>query len=135
LAVRRLALVALTSALVASSCSSSGEEGCQSVSATYRVVFQNGSITRTSVETDLLAQPFRVPGAWYIVTKTDGSAPVWVTDRDPRGEVLGQIITANRAAHSLSSSDFADMPLSMSVMAQAAGNPDGIAVAQACVGR
>jgi hypothetical protein len=74
-----------------------------------------------------------VRDAWYIVAKVDGSIPVWVTDRDPEGEEVGRIITANRAAQRLSSADFVDMPLSRSESAQAAGDPDRIAFVESCI--
>jgi hypothetical protein len=130
--IRRLALMAVTTGLVAS-CSSSGDADCQPVAAAYRELFRDGSITRAPVEGNVLAMASAVPGAWYIVAKVDGSTPVWVSDRDPRGEVLGRIITANRAAQRLSSAEFDDMPLSRSESAQAAGDPDRIAIAEACI--
>lgn len=119
---------------LAASCSASGDADCQPVAKAYRALFLNGSITRAPVEGDVLAMASAVPGAWYIVAKVDGSSPVWVSDRDPQGEVPGRIITANRAAQALSSTDFVDMPLSRSASAQAAGDPDRIAVAEACIG-
>jgi hypothetical protein len=130
--IRRLALMAVTTGLVAS-CGASGDAECQPVAAAYSELFRDGSITRAPVEGDVLAMASAIPGAWYIVAKVDGSTPVWVSDRDPRGEVLGRIITANRAAQRFSSPDFVDMPLSMSESAQAAGDPDRIAVAEACI--
>jgi hypothetical protein len=130
--IRRLALIAVTAALAAT-CGSSGDAECRPVAAVYRELFRDGSITRTPVEGDVLAMASAVPGAWYIVAEVDGSTPVWVSDRDPQGEVLGRIITANRAAQRLSSADFVDMPLSRSESAQAAGDPDRIAVAEACI--
>ena len=129
--IRRLALMAVTTGLVAS-CGARGDTGCQPVAAAYRESFLDGSITRAPVEGDVLTMVSAVPGAWYIVAKVDGSTPVWVSDRDPRGEVLGRIITANRAAQRLSSADFVDMPLSRSESAQAAGDPGRIAAAEAC---
>jgi hypothetical protein len=132
--IRRLALIALTTGLVAS-CDASGDTQCQPAAAAYRDLFRTQSITRTPVESDILVMDSAVPGAWYIVARVDGSTPVWVSDRDPRGDVLGRIITANRAAQRLSSADFVDMPLSRSESAQAAGDPDRIAVAAACVSR
>jgi hypothetical protein len=130
--IRRLALMAVTTGLVAS-CGASGDAECQPVAAAYRELFRDESITRAPVEGDVLAMASAVPGAWYVVAKVDDSTPVWVTDRDPQGEVLGRIITANRAAQRLSSADFVDMPLSRSESAQAAGDPDRIAVAEACI--
>jgi hypothetical protein len=130
--IRRLALMAVTTGLVAS-CGASGDADCQPVAAAYRELFRDGSITRAPVEGDVLAMASAVPGAWYIVAKVDGSTPVWVSDRYPQGEVVGRIITANRAAQRLSRADFVDMPLSRSESAQAAGDPDRIAVAEACI--
>ena len=129
---RRLALIAVTTGLVAS-CGASGDAECQPVSGAYRELFRDESITRVAVEGDVLAMAYAVPGAWYIVARVDGSTPVWVTDRHPQGEVLGKIITANRAAQRLSSVDFVDFPISRSQVAQAAGDPDRIAVAKACI--
>lgn len=130
--IRRLALMAAITGLVGS-CGASGDAACHPVSAAYRALFRDGSITQAPVEGEVLAMATAFPGAWYIVAKVDGSTPVWVSDRDPQGEVLGRIITANRAAQSLSSADFADMPLSRSEPAQAAGDPDRIAIAEACI--
>jgi hypothetical protein len=106
---------------------------CWPASATYRELFQNGSITRLPVESDILVMDSAVRDAWYIVAKVDGSIPVWVTDRDPEGEEVGRIITANDAAQRLSSDDFIDMPLSRSESAQAAGDPERIKSAQSCM--
>jgi hypothetical protein len=130
--IRRLALIAVTAGLVAS-CGGSGDPDCQPVAAGYRELFLDGSITRAAVGGDVLAMASAIPGAWYIVAKVDGSTPVWVSDRDPQGEVISRIITANRAAQRLSGADFVDMPLSRSESAQAAGDPGRIAVAQACI--
>jgi hypothetical protein len=129
---RCLVLMVVTTGLVAS-CGASGDEDCQPVAAAYRELFRDGSITRTPVEGDVLAMTSAVPGAWYIVAKVDGSTSVWVSDRDPQGEVLGRIITANRAAQRLSSADYVDMPLSRSESAQAAGDRDRTAAAEACI--
>ena len=74
-----------------------------------------------------------VPGAWYIVAEVDDSISVWVTDRDPRGDTLGNIITGNRAAQRYSNLDFVDPPVSRSETAQAAGDPAGIAGAEECI--
>ncbi|MEA2453456.1 MAG: TolB protein [Actinomycetota bacterium] len=106
---------------------------CQPASAAYRELFRNGSITQAPVKSDILVMDSAVRGAWYIVAKVDGSIPVWVTDRDPEGEEVGRIITANDAAQRLSSADFVDMPLSRSESAQAAGDPDRIASAESCM--
>jgi len=131
--IRRLVLMAVTTGLVAS-CGASSDADCQPVAAAYRELFRDGSVTQTPVDGEVLAMESAVPGAWYIVAKVDGSTAVWVSDRDPQGEVLGRIITANRAAHRLSSADFVDMPLSRSESAQAAGDPNRIAVAESCIG-
>ena len=72
-------------------------------------------------------------GAWYIVAKVDGFISVWVTDRDPRGDTLGHIITGNRAAQRYSNPDFVDPPISRSETVQAAGDPAGLAVAEECI--
>jgi hypothetical protein len=131
--IRRLVLMAVTTGLVAS-CGASSDADCPPVAAAYRELFRDGSVTQTPVDGEVLAMESAVPGAWYIVAKVDGSTAVWVSDRDPQGEVLGRIITANRAAHRLSSADLVDMPLSRSESAQAAGDPDRIAVAEVCIG-
>jgi hypothetical protein len=130
--IRRLAFIAVTTGLVAS-CSASGDVECQPASAAYRELFRNESITRAPVESDILVMDSAVRDAWYIVAKVDGSIPVWVTDRDPEGEEVDRIITANRAAQRLSSADFVDMPLSRSESAQAAGDPDRIAFVESCI--
>jgi PAS domain-containing protein len=130
--IRRLAFIAAIAGLVAS-CSASGDAECQPASSAYRELFRNESITRAPVESDILVMDSAVRDAWYIVAKVGGSIPVWVTDRDPQGEEVGRIITANRAAQRLSSADFVDMPLSRSESAQAAGDPDRIAVVESCV--
>ena len=126
--------MAVATALVAS-CGSSAEAECQPVGAIYREVFQvpESLIGGASIEDGILTMVSDVPGAWYIVAEVDGSTPVWVTDRDPQGDELGGIITANRAAQRLSSLDFVDIPLSRSELAQAGGDPDRIAVAEACI--
>ena len=83
-----------------------------------------------AIEDEPLAMVSDVPGAWYIV----GPISVWVTDRDPRGDKLGHIITGNRAAQRYSNPDFVDPPASRSETAQAAGDPAGIAVAESASG-
>jgi hypothetical protein len=86
-----------------------------------------------AIEDEPLATASDFPGAWYIVAKDDASISVWVTDRDPRGDKLGHIITGNRAAQRYSNPDFVDPPVSRSETAQAAGDPAGIAVAEECI--
>lgn len=128
---RILVFVALVPGLVAS-CSASSDFTCQPASSTYRELFQNASVTQGPIESDILVKNSAVPGAWYIVAKVDGPTPVWVTDRDPQGNVVGHIVAANRAAQQLSNNDFVDTPMSRSTLAQAVGDPDRVESAESC---
>jgi hypothetical protein len=129
-----LVFVVVTTGLVGS-CGSSVENECQSVGAAYTQVLRDSALLTpgAAIEDESLAMASDVPGAWYIVAKVDGSISVWVTDRDPRGDKLGHIITGNRAAQRYSNPDFVDPPASRSETAQAAGDPAGIAVAEECI--
>jgi hypothetical protein len=82
--------------------------------------------------TKFVIAPSPVPGTWYIAAGIDGAMPVWATDRDPSGNLVGSILAANRAAQRLSNVSF-NMPMSHSSLAAAAGNPDGIRDAEKCV--
>lgn len=132
--IRLLVLVVVTTGLVCS-CGSSDDNECQSVGAAYSQVLRNSALLTpgASIEGEPLALASDFPGAWYIVAKVDGSIPVWVTDRDPRGDTLGHIITGNHAAQQYSNPDFVDPPASRSETAQAAGDPAGLAVAEGCL--
>ena len=130
---RCFAVIAVATGLIASC--SSGEDACHPVGATYREVFQDPKSIAggASIDANILAVASDVPRAWYIVADVDGSTAVWVTDHDPQGDVLGDIITGNRAAQRHSSVDFVDPVFSRSELAQAAGDPNGIAHAEACI--
>ena len=132
--IRLLVLVVLTAGLVGS-CSSPVDNECQPVGAAYSQVLRDSALLTpgAAIEDEPLATASDVPGAWYIVAKVDDSISVWVTDRDPRGDKLGHIITGNRAAQRYSNPDFVDPPVSRSETAQAAGDPAGIAVAEECI--
>lgn len=131
----RLALVVVTTGLVGS-CSSPVDE-CQPVGAAYSQMLRDSALLTpgASIEGEPVAMASDVPGAWYIVAKVDDAIPVWVTDRDPRGDTLGHIVTGNRAAQRYSNLDFVDPPMSRSETAQAAGDPAGISVAEECISR
>ena len=136
MSTRSIALVVVTTGLVGS-CGSSVEDECQPVGAAYSQVLQDSALLTpgASIEGEPFAMASDVPGAWYIVAKVDDAVPVWVTDRDPRGQTLGHIIAGNRAAQRYSNLDFVDSPASRSETAQAAGDPAGISVAEECIRR
>jgi PAS domain-containing protein len=129
---RGLALIVAATGLAASC--SAPERDCQPVSATYRRVFEDGSVTGTPFAGEVAFKPSGLRGAWYIVAAAGEATPVWVTDRDPVGDALGVIVDANRAAQRLSDYDFVRPPamVSFSEIAHAAGSPDRIAAAERC---
>jgi hypothetical protein len=94
LTIRLLVLVVVTTGLVGS-CGSSDDNECQSVGAAYSQVLRDSALLTSgaAIEGEPLATASDISGAWYIVAKVDGSISVWVTDRDPRGETVGHIIT------------------------------------------
>jgi len=132
--VRLLVLVVVTTGLVGS-CGSSDDNECRSVGAAYSQVLRDSALLTpgAAIEGEPQAKASDVAGAWYIVAKVDGFISVWVTDRDPRGDTLGHIITGNRAAQRYSNPDFVDPPISRSETVQAAGDPAGLAVAEECI--
>jgi hypothetical protein len=141
---RLLIFAAVVASGLLASCSASGGAGaglgvdpsaigCRPASSAYRELFENGSITGGSVESDILVKESAIQGAWYIVAQVEASAAVWVTDRDPQRAVVGHITSANDAAQKHSNWDFVDGPMSRSTMVQAGGDPPRVRAAQLCV--
>jgi hypothetical protein len=128
---RFLILVAVIAGLL-ESCSGQRDSECEPVSPRYTRAIQLGLVTRADKPTDFVTARSAIPGTWYVAASVDGASPVWVTDRDPRGDVVGEVLAANQAAQRTSRIDF-NMPVSRSELAQAAGDPDGIRAAEACV--
>ena len=130
---RFLLVVAVMTGLL-TSCAGDDESGCGPVSARYSRRIQSGLLTGSDRPIAFFSVPSVIPGTWYVATSVGGASPVWVTDRDPSGDVIGDVLAANRAAQRISSVDF-NMPMSFSTLAQAAGSPDAVRRAEACVDR
>lgn len=128
---RSLILVAVIAGLL-ESCSGQSDSGCEPVSPPYTRAIRLGLVTRADKPTDFVMARSAIPGTWYIAASFDGASPVWITDRYPRGDVVGKVLAANEAAQRTSTIDF-NMPRSFSELAQAAGDPDGVRTAEACV--
>jgi len=131
-AIRRIALVMMAIGLAASCSVPDRDADCLPVEGPYRRVFESGLVTGRSFQGDVVSHAAAFPGTWYVVARVGEATPVWVTDRDPRGDVLGDFIDANRAAQQLSQWDFVKVFRSHSEMAAAAGDPERIATAQRC---
>jgi hypothetical protein len=89
-------------------------------------------VPRADKPNDVVTARSAIPGTWYVAASVDGASHVWVTDPDPRGDVVREVLAANEAIQRMSKIDFS-MPLSFSKLAQAAGHPDGVRAAEACV--
>jgi hypothetical protein len=128
---RFLILVAVIAGFL-ESCSGQSDFGCEPVSPRYTRAIRLGLVTRADKPTDFVTARSAIPGTWYVAASFDGASPVWVTDRDPRGDVVGKVLAANQAAQRMSNIDF-NRPVSFSELAHGAGHPDGVRAAEACV--
>lgn len=131
-AMSRFLLVVAVMAGLLTSCAGKDESGCGPISAQYSRAIQRGLLTPADRPIAFFTAPSAIPGTWYVAASVGGVSSAWVTDRDPRGDVIGHVLAANRAAQRLSSVDF-NMPVSFSTLVQAAGHPDGVRRAEACV--